>query len=750
MWLRNLALAATILSGCVVVERSLVNAHGHEEEAEDQMSSLCVNQTRQLQVGVVTRQTWALRIQDSNGRPGPGVLRHRLTWLGSYEQCVSTQMPPLAPPLPPSVIPTPLDWMPRYCLASVTLQEFEDDVTRVGQCFPDGCSGRDVQLYLQQNGGFQGLEELQLKVKSVDHVTCQAREVSWRSSTVTVVAFLCLLGAVLGFATVYQLAVSSRQCEGKAGARGAGNRGGFLNIRRHRGGGRGGGRRGGGGEPEDLARLLLRGRGQEEDEAAAAASSSSSSSSSAAGVPTEYTMLLKRPITPRQPRMSRVTEIMKCFSLCAGVRRLTQADPGVPCGYQGEGQGQEHEPPGSLPCLHGLRALSLLWAIHSHTHYFATEVPTANLKEAWESSRTRFLFQPVLNSFLAADTFFFISGLLVCFLSLREMTIDRTGIHLLRFYARRLWRVVAVYMVVMAVVMHVLPYVGEGPLWSESSVLTEHCAANWWSNLLFVNNLVHSDRMCLEWTWYLACDIQFYLLSPALVLILHHFPAAGLFVSCVVVVLPMVLTGVISTCSHLVLTPLSLQQFSSAGYMGSYLVKPYCRASSYVVGILTGYCLHRTRCQLRIHPVVKVIVWIVAAISCGSLLFGTMAAANGAPVSQSTTSFYFAMSHVVWALGVAWVTVLCCTRNANTLAAFLSWGGWVPLSRLSLCVFLVHPVIIVTYFITLRTPFFITPFTMCFAFIGNTIISFASAFVIYLGIESPTKALIAAVCGSRI
>ncbi|KAL8612785.1 hypothetical protein ACOMHN_033455 [Nucella lapillus] len=160
-------------------------------------------------------------------------------------------------------------------------------------------------------------------------------------------------------------------------------------------------------------------------------------------------------------------------------------------------------------------------------------------------------------------------------------------------------------------------------------------------------------------------------------------------------------------------------------------MKPYCRAAPYVAGILTGYFLHHSRCRLSVRPLIKVVVWIIVIVSCFSVVFGTMAAANGVRVNQSTASLYFAMSHVIWTLGVAWVVILCCTQN----------GVGRPLSRLSLCVYLIHPVVIAVFFLTLRTPFFINTFTMGFTFIGNTVFSFASALVIYLGVESPARAL---------
>ena len=44
-------------------------------------------------------------------------------------------------------------------------------------------------------------------------------------------------------------------------------------------------------------------------------------------------------------------------------------------------------------------------------------------------------------------------------------------------------------------------------------------------------------------------------------------------------------------------------RFSSLSYMENYYTKPYCRAAPYFIGIMTGYFLHQTRCQLELSHV---------------------------------------------------------------------------------------------------------------------------------------------------
>lgn len=42
------------------------------------------------------------------------------------------------------------------------------------------------------------------------------------------------------------------------------------------------------------------------------------------------------------------------------------------------------------------------------------------------------------------------------------------------------------------------------------------CSKYWWRNLLFIQNLYHQDELCLNWTWSLACEMQFYFVALTL------------------------------------------------------------------------------------------------------------------------------------------------------------------------------------------------------------------------------------------
>lgn len=54
------------------------------------------------------------------------------------------------------------------------------------------------------------------------------------------------------------------------------------------------------------------------------------------------------------------------------------------------------------------------------------------------------------------------------------------------------------YITVIAIFAFILPYMGDGPLWKLIVYPeAEFCRKNWWTNLLFINNYVHSNEMVI-------------------------------------------------------------------------------------------------------------------------------------------------------------------------------------------------------------------------------------------------------------
>lgn len=72
-----------------------------------------------------------------------------------------------------------------------------------------------------------------------------------------------------------------------------------------------------------------------------------------------------------------------------------------------------------------------------------------------------------------------------------------------------------------------------------------------------------------------------------------------------------------------------------------------------------------------------------------SLVYGLYPENLTVPVS----SVYAALGHTAWSIGVSFIVIQCCTGSASMIDSFLSLRLMYPLSRLTYCAYLVHPVI---------------------------------------------------------
>jgi hypothetical protein len=182
----------------------------------------------------------------------------------------------------------------------------------------------------------------------------------------------------------------------------------------------------------------------------------------------------------------------------------------------------------NIPCLHGIRTLSMMWVILGHCYYlFSVFLNIANLEEVAKLPLL-FTFQPIANAFFSVDSFFFLSGLLVVYLSLIQMEITSGQFAWVKFYIHRFWRLTPTYAMALLIYWQLMRYFADGPLWM-GMYDNKHCDHYWWTNLLYINNF-HPDysNMCMGWTWFLAADTQMYVLSPLVIIPAYFFGFYGL------------------------------------------------------------------------------------------------------------------------------------------------------------------------------------------------------------------------------
>jgi len=93
--------------------------------------------------------------------------------------------------------------------------------------------------------------------------------------------------------------------------------------------------------------------------------------------------------------------------------------------------------------------------------------------------------------------------------------------------------------------------------------------------------------------------------------------------------------------------------------------------------------------RISILQGVELIGWILSVAIMFSVVYGLYPG----NLTVMVSSVYAALGHTAWAMAVAFIVIQCCTGSARMIDSLLSLRLMYPLSRLTYCAYLVHPVI---------------------------------------------------------
>ncbi|XP_072044016.1 nose resistant to fluoxetine protein 6-like [Amphiura filiformis] len=412
-------------------------------------------------------------------------------------------------------------------------------------------------------------------------------------------------------------------------------------------------------------------------------------------------------------------EVLLCFAFNRNLSKLLDTTVG---------QSQ------SIGCLHGIRVISITWVALGHTFGFSVMSGIEN-PDLIVNTLPSFFFQAVGNAYSAVDTFFFMSGFLLCYLTFTRMTKSDGKISWLLFYFHRIWRITPLYAFVILFMIYHHPYFGDGPKWYKAIHFDSLCEQYWWRNLLYINTYFPQADMCIQWSWYLSCDMQFFIISPLILLPLSRSQNAGILVASVMFLASLVVTGSLIGKNHLATNSVSLQNgFSATNYLELVYIQPYSRIPTYLIGMIMGY--------------IRIIVsvgWALAFAAGISVIYSTYTSYGNVTLqsewSNAVNVLYGTFSRLGWSLALCWVVLACYYGYGGWINDFLCWSFWIPLSRLTFSAYLIHGVVIQTYYQAYPTSYHMSVMSSSYIFCGSVMISYASAGLLSIAVEYPCAGL---------
>ncbi|CAH2042016.1 unnamed protein product, partial [Iphiclides podalirius] len=190
-----------------------------------------------------------------------------------------------------------------------------------------------------------------------------------------------------------------------------------------------------------------------------------------------------------------------CFSIKRNWIRLTEAP------------GNNAEPQSKcLRGLNGLKAITILLVIVEHSPL--TFVVALDNPYAFEKMFDNLLYHILLDGAVAVQTFFILSGCLLAYQLQKSSEKENLSWKMIpKLILYRYLRLTPTYTIVLIFTMTWIRFSGSGPFWQKTiRPEVRDCRRYGWINLIYINNY-YDNTQCMAHTWYLAADMQLYILG---------------------------------------------------------------------------------------------------------------------------------------------------------------------------------------------------------------------------------------------
>lgn len=431
-----------------------------------------------------------------------------------------------------------------------------------------------------------------------------------------------------------------------------------------------------------------------------------------------------------QPDYNKIQIIWKAFSIPENFADLSRSETGRP----------------ELSIFYGIRTFCIMMIIMDHRFGTYLSGPLNNF-DFVEKEYRRISSWFIFHGDLFVDTFFILSGMLVSYGLSSQLEKRKINPGFLIF--ARYVRLTPLFAFVGFFYASMFNHIGTGPLWKLIvTPETVDCRSNWWVNILYLNNYVDEDHMCMVHSWYLACDFHYFIIGIFLILLIRRNRRLGVIIFSLLFVtsiaIPFLLTLLLKRPALVRFYPLTLVAPKVDVDFQLTYIKSHTRATAYLIGMwlglvyygkkeMEGYRMSKIRSHLM---TVFSILLIFGGMSSGALFYNPYI-----PYSAWASALYAGLHRPAWAFGSAGLFYAASFGHAGLLRAFLSWRPWLPLSKLVYGAYLCHMVF------QFRSVASVTG-TRHFSYIevvqltfGDWMAAFSVALILYLLIEAPVRNL---------
>ncbi|KAH8234259.1 hypothetical protein KR038_004891 [Drosophila bunnanda] len=390
---------------------------------------------------------------------------------------------------------------------------------------------------------------------------------------------------------------------------------------------------------------------------------------------------------------------------------------------------------GEIPIMNGLRSLCAIWILIFHVvwyMYFTVHNKTVLISYAEKAA-----FQYVSTAPLLVDVFFTISGFLQTYNFLRNTkqldAVRRNGLAgnaklFGKLLFHRYLRLGPLYLVVMGSVDLAFAYIGDVSVFHINERFDELCTEHWWRNLLFIQNLFDHREMCANWSWSLACDMQFFLLANLVLFIYARHPKAAKAVT---------LAGLVATITWSYGIGINHKfefSFDATYATGTQIyTSPFVRILPYIVGAIAAWCLQEQSFRMELSEQQTRWLWHFSVLVFLGCIYSTVKRDLGHLITISL----FVLGRALFSLTVCWMVVGSATGSGVWWSRLLEAKCFQHLNRLSYAIYLLNPLVIALVYSLTSTSSAADPFMLSVVCCGFTMIVYLASIAFSLAFELP-------------
>uniref|UniRef100_A0A1I8QBL2 Nose resistant-to-fluoxetine protein N-terminal domain-containing protein n=1 Tax=Stomoxys calcitrans TaxID=35570 RepID=A0A1I8QBL2_STOCA len=403
-----------------------------------------------------------------------------------------------------------------------------------------------------------------------------------------------------------------------------------------------------------------------------------------------------------------------------------------------------------LSAMAGLRSIICMWITVFHVYYYSV-FALSNAPYLF-TRLEKFVFQPVVQACFYVDVFFVMSSFLLVFnfLSndkhLRKIAVSSWWESIKMFLnsvMQRYMRLTPVMIVIMLMTTTLSNFLNMYSPFRMAEHSGYHCANNWWYNMLYIQNFLDMNTICGSWTWYLACDMQYFVLFTALLYVHAKQPTAGKIIF-VIFAIGSVVIGWISYY----ISGITFETDVIYSTLNEVYVKPWVRIPPYIGGSIMGWVMykmqqkrsqtvgHQEHHQSWLHSpnrAMRKIFWMFCFVIYISTNF--MSYWRSTPTWAVAT--IMSVGKIIFALCAGGVIIECSRERGGLFNRLLSARPFLFLNKFCYSIYMVAPIIVGAMFGLRREPTNFTEVGSSCDFIAITVLSIVSGMLLYILVELP-------------